>query len=175
MIMSFLRSTMKKNPFHVADVAAEIATVGKRGGGLRRLVPIAPHHVRALDPQLAHLAGREHALRIVERDHLDHDSRQRQADRSRFRPSVERRRGCSRRRLGHPPAVGQRPPEHALAALRHRDRQRRAAAGAMAQRAEIARPKVGMIEQRNPHGRNAEKRGGTFDLNVVQHCLDVEA
>jgi hypothetical protein len=44
-----------------------------------------------------------------------------------------------------------------------------------AQRAEIARPKVGMIEQRNPHGRNAEKRGGTFDLNVVQHCLDVEA
>jgi hypothetical protein len=37
----------------------------------------------------------------------------------------------------------------------------------MAQGAEIARPKVGMIEQRNPHGRNAEKRGGTFDLNVV--------
>src|SRR5262249_22706274 len=70
----------------------------------------APHHVRALDPQLAHLAGREHALRIVERDHLDHDSRQRQADRSRFRPSVERRRGCSRRRLGHPqPLVSGRP------------------------------------------------------------------
>src|SRR5712675_2239209 len=49
---------------HGADVAAQKTAVRKSRGRFVRPVPVALHHVLALDPQLADIAGAEHAVRI---------------------------------------------------------------------------------------------------------------
>src|SRR6266481_418295 len=65
---------------HGADVAAQETAVRKGSSRFIRPVPVALHHVLALDPQLADLAGAEHTVRIVERHHLDRDPGQRKPD-----------------------------------------------------------------------------------------------
>src|ERR1700730_11664222 len=55
---------------HGADVAGEKTAVREGGSRVVRPIPVALHHVLALDPQLA---GPKHTARIVERHPLDRD------------------------------------------------------------------------------------------------------
>src|SRR5579883_3080563 len=96
---------------HDADVAGEKTAIRKSCGGFLRPVPVALHHVLALDPQLADLAGAEHAMRIIERHHLDRDARERKPDGSRPCEPAQRRAGAGWRGLVMPQPLGSGRPE----------------------------------------------------------------
>src|SRR5712692_2017167 len=112
---------------HSPDVAGQKAAVRKGCGRFVRPVPVTLHHVFALDPQLPDLAGAEHTVRVVERDHLDRDPGQREPDGSGLCRPAERRTGAGRRGFGYAPAARQRQARNAPEALRKLDRQRRSA------------------------------------------------
>src|SRR5258707_574564 len=118
---------------HGADVAAQKTAIRKGCGRFVRPVPVALHHVLALDPQLADIAGAEHTVRIVERHHLDRDARQRKPNGPGLCRPAERRADAGRRGFGHSPAARQRQTPNTSETFRKLDGKRRPAGGAAAQ------------------------------------------
>src|SRR5262249_29620542 len=60
---------------HDADVAGEKAAVRESGRRIVWPIPVALHHILALDPQFADLAWLEHATWIVKCHYLDRNPR----------------------------------------------------------------------------------------------------
>src|SRR3954469_6975405 len=110
----------------IADVAGEEAAVDEGLRGSFGLIPIAPDDVRALDADLADLARRQYACRIVQRDDVELDAGQHQADRARLVGTNRRMAGTGRAGLGHAPAAAELLADFALEETRDLHRQRRA-------------------------------------------------
>src|SRR6266567_4432212 len=116
---------------HVADVAGTQEPVGGHYLGRRlRILPIAFHHVRTLDADLATLS-QPHVFPVAgDAGELDDDSRDGNAARAGPWRPLRRREGAGRRRLGHAPALREPAAREFLKSPLDLERQGRAAGGA---------------------------------------------
>ena len=159
---------------HVANIAGQPEAVDETLGGLLRPVPIAGHDIRPFDADLAGLADRKHAARIVERDDLDHDAGQRNTGGAALAGPRNRLCCSGGRRLRHADAGAQDLSGQLLPAVGDLHRQGCAAGAAAHQGGQIAFLNIGMAAKRHPHGRHAVEMRGTANFNVVQCGLDIE-
>ncbi|MCY1504929.1 hypothetical protein D9M68_391170 [compost metagenome] len=161
---------------HVAHVAGakEAVEGGAVGRGLG-LVPVALHHVGALDAHLALLARRHVARGVFEVEHLDDHARVRNAARARLALAVCGREGAGGRCFCHAPAFGQPGAGDGAEALADLHRQRRAARVAQLERVQVVLRRVGVADHRGEHGGHAAEGGELLLGDVAQRGLGVEA
>jgi hypothetical protein len=142
------------DPAHVA--AVEPAVADRLGGGLGPL-PVALHHVRPLDHDLAHIARRDLEIRVV------HDAHPHPADRRADRAGLALPVGVvergDRRGLRQPVPLEHRDAERLLETAQHLDGQGRAAGDADPQRGGVIVGPVGGMQQRHVHGWHALEDG----------------
>src|SRR5262249_26302877 len=98
------------------------------------ILPIALHHVRALDADLAAFAQADVVPVAADTGELDDDSRDGNAARARPGRSMRWREGAGRGRLGHAPSLGETAAREFLKSPLDLERQGRAAGGAPFQR-----------------------------------------
>src|SRR5262249_15684958 len=99
-----------------------------------RVLPIALHHVRALDADLAAFAQADVVAVAGDAGELDDDSRDGNAARAGPGRSMRWREGAGRGPLGHAPTLGEMATRELLKSPLDLKRQRRAAGGAPFQR-----------------------------------------
>ena len=143
--------------------------LGRRVGTL----PVALHHVRALDDDLPHLALRDLLVVLVEDLHLDVADRR--ADRAGLALAVGVVEGCDRRGLAQPVPLQDLRAELSVERAQHLDRQRRAAGDADAQRGRVGPLPLRHREHRVVHRRHAEEDAHAVALHDRQRLGRVEA
>jgi hypothetical protein len=145
--------------------------VDRRGAG-GRVLEVTGEHRRALEDQLAHLAGRD--LPAVLADHGGAHEPVRPADRAGLghgvlQPHAER----ARTELGQAEALLEGDLVHRPPALDHADRQRRAAAGHEAQAGQVGAAEPRRGEQQLVLRGDAEEHGDALALDQVEHGVRV--
>ena len=108
-------------------------------------MPVALHHLRALDAQLAHFTGGQHLALVVLDAHVG--GRQRQADGAVEGRDVERVDAGGRRGLGQAVGLHQGHPGHLLPAIGHRPLHRHATAQGDLEPGKIHLGEAGRVEQ----------------------------
>ncbi len=172
-----MRSSMKKKPslVHARDVAGAQEVADELAGRLLRLLPVAQHHLRALDADLALLAERHLLGGIVEIAQRDDRAGQRQADRAWLHRPVERIAGRDRRGLRQAVALDQLAAGQLLEALLDLERQRRAARQAELERRQVEALELGVVDDRGEHRRHARHAGRLGRVDQLQGVVEHEA
>src|SRR4029077_15854667 len=150
---------------HVADVASAEETVKRRHLGRRiRPVPIAFHHIWALDADFAAFATRDILLRVINVEELDDDAGHRHSTGSGLAHAIllGRREGAGRRGLGHAPAFGQVTAGDRNKLLRDLKRQWRPAGATIFERAQAVLGSFGIVDQRGEHRGHAAEDAYPF-------------
>ena len=119
--------------------------------------PVALHHLRPPEGQLARLAHRHHFRGVVLVHDHDVRARQRQADGARFVHAVKRVHRHHARAFRQAIALHQNGGGRLAEALLQLNRQRRAARNAQPQRVKIALLQGGRVQHRRVHGRHARQ------------------
>ena len=168
----------------VRAVTGAVPAVDERRLGLLRAVPVAQHHVRAADPELADLPRPQRRVRGIA--NLDLDARHRRAHRgeaaairllARMAAAVVLRREMRDRgrRLGHAVKLrdlAREPVQHAPLQL---GRDRRGGVLDVAQAAQIRGGALGCVEQHPQHRRDERRVRDPLALDRREHRRGLEA
>ena len=163
---------------HARDVArvepdAAVGVLAQRVGGFVGFVPVAFHHLRSADAQLASFAHRKLARARFDVDDLHIGVRKRQTDRAHLASRELRRRMGHGRRFRQAVSLVERAAGAPLEFFHHFDRTLRAAAVEQAHALEPVLPDVGMGQERHEHGRHRREVGRAEIANRRQHLIGI--
>ena len=156
-------------PIHISQVAGVEPALPNSGGGGFRLLPVAAHHLRAAQDQLADFPHRHNLGSGVGVDDAGIGIRQRQSDGAGF-GGVDRIGVGQRRGFGQAVALNQHGTAHqGVKGFLDRPGQRRGAGTAGPQRGQVVKTAILVVQQGNIHRRDAEESGGPVILKGLQH------